>query len=132
MIGGFDPELFFPRVHIVRLSGLRDDRIVITGIGIVAAVGGDREAVWRAMQAGKSGISRLTGVAGIPDRLLLGATVDVPTDFPGQLKNIPLTRITAAEALIDSGIELDGSKKHGVDRDRFGCSIGAHMGDDNG
>jgi 3-oxoacyl-(acyl-carrier-protein) synthase len=110
---------------------LRDDRIVITGIGIVAAVGGDREAVWRAMQAGKSGIGRLTGVAGIPDRLLLGATVDVPTDFPGQLKNIPLTRITAAEALADCGIEIDSSNKDGVDRDRFGCSIGAHMGDDD-
>lgn len=113
-------------MHIVRFSGLRDDRIVISGIGIMTAVGGDREAVWRAMQAGKSGIRRLTGVAGIPDRLLLGATVDVETDFPGQLKNIPLTRVTAAEALADSGIDLDE-----IDRDRFGCSIGAHMGDDD-
>jgi 3-oxoacyl-(acyl-carrier-protein) synthase len=110
----------------VRFSGLRDDRIVISGIGIVTAVGGDRETVWRAMQAGKSGIRRLTGVAGIPDGLLLGATVDVATDFPGQLKNIPLSRVTAAEAIADSGIDLDE-----VDRDRFGCSIGAHMGDDD-
>ena len=131
LVGGFDPELFYPRVHIVRFSGLRDDRIVITGIGIVTAVGGDREAVWRAMQAGKSGIRRLTGIAGIPDGMLLGATVDVETEFPGQLKNIPLSRVTAAEALADSGIDLDGVGHDGVDRDRFGCSIGAHMGDDD-
>jgi 3-oxoacyl-(acyl-carrier-protein) synthase len=118
-------------VRIVRFSGQRDDQIVITGIGLVTAIGNDREAVWRAMQLGTSGIRRLTGVAGIPDGLLLGATVDVPTDFPGQLKNIPLTRVTAAEALADSGIDLGHVKHNGVDRDRFGCSIGAHMGDDD-
>ena len=78
------------------------------------------------MQLGKSGIGRLTGIAGIPDRLLLGATVDVAGDFPGQLKNIPLTRLTAAEALADSQLDLDA-----IDRDRFGCSIGGHMGDDD-
>jgi 3-oxoacyl-[acyl-carrier-protein] synthase II len=114
------------RVFIVRFSGLRDDRIVITGVGIMTAVGADREAVWQAMQAGTSGIGRLRGVPGIPDSLLLGATVDVARDFPGQLKNIPLSRLTAAEALADSGIDLTE-----VDRDRFGSSIGAHMGDDD-
>jgi 3-oxoacyl-(acyl-carrier-protein) synthase len=110
----------------VHFSGRRDDRIVITGIGIVTAVGGDREAVWRAMQAGKSGIGRLAGIPGIPDGMLLGATVDIATDFPGELKNIPLSRVTAAEALADSGVDFNE-----VDRDRFGCSIGAHMGDDD-
>lgn len=83
------------------------------------------------MQAGKSGVRRLTGVAGIPDGLLLGATVNIETDFPGQLKNIPLSRVTAAEALADSGLDLGDVNHSGVDRDRFGCSIGAHMGDDD-
>ena len=76
LVGGFDPELLSQRVHIVRFSGLRDDRIVITGIGLSTAVGGDREAVWQAMQAGTSGVRRLTGIPGIPDGMLLGATVD--------------------------------------------------------
>jgi 3-oxoacyl-(acyl-carrier-protein) synthase len=115
-------------VFSVRFSELRDDRIVITGIGIMTAVGRDRETSWRAVQRGKSGIGRLSGIPGIPDRMLLGATVDVEGDYPGQLKNIPLTRLTAAEAIADS--ELDMSEG-GVDRDRFGCSIGAHMGDDD-
>src|SRR5262245_16057131 len=56
--------------------------------------------------------------------MLLAATVDVEGEFPGQLKNIPLCRQTAAEALGDARIHF-GS----IDRERFGCSIGAHMGD---
>ncbi len=115
----------------MRFSGLRDDRIVITGIGIVTAVGGNREAVWRSMQLGVSGVRRLTGIAGIPDGLLLGAPVDIDAEFPGQLKNIPLSRTTAAEAIADSGIDLSDPAQVGADRDRFGCSIGAHMGDDD-
>jgi 3-oxoacyl-(acyl-carrier-protein) synthase len=40
------------------------------------------------------------------------------------LKNIPLCRQVAAEALADARIHLAS-----VDLERFGCSIGAHMGD---
>jgi 3-oxoacyl-(acyl-carrier-protein) synthase len=102
----------------------RTPRVVITGIGLFTAIGGSREAVWQAMQRGESGVGRLTGVPGIPDGLLLGATVDIDTEHPGQLKNTQLCRQTAAEALADARIHLAD-----VDRDRFGCSIGAHMGD---
>src|SRR5688572_5004496 len=56
--------------------------------------------------------------------MLLGATVDIEGEFPGQLKNIPLCRQTAAEALADARIHWAN-----IDRERFGCSIGAHMGD---
>jgi 3-oxoacyl-(acyl-carrier-protein) synthase len=109
---------------IVRPTLSLEDRVVITGIGIVTATGHGREAAWQAMQSGVSGVRRLHGLPGIPDGLLLGATVEIDGDFPGQLKNLPLCRATAAEALDDSGIWLAG-----VDRERFGCSIGAHMGD---
>ncbi len=97
---------------------------MITGIGIVASIGRSREAVWQAIQRGDCGAKRLTGVPGLPDGLMLGATVDTEGEFPGQLKNIPLCRQTAAEALADAHINLSE-----VDRERFGCSIGAHMGD---
>jgi 3-oxoacyl-(acyl-carrier-protein) synthase len=97
---------------------------VITGIGIVASIGHDRESVWQAIQAGTSHVQRLSGISGIPDGLLLGAPVEIEGDFPGQLKNVPLCRRTAAEALADS--RLNWAE---VDRERFGCSIGAHMGD---
>jgi 3-oxoacyl-(acyl-carrier-protein) synthase len=102
----------------------QDDAVVITGIGVIASIGRSREAVWQAVQQGHSGVRRLTGVTGIPDGMLLGATVDIEGEFPGQLKNIPLCRQTAAEALADARVHLAG-----IDRERFGCSIGAHMGD---
>ncbi len=102
----------------------QEDRVVITGIGMIASIGRSREAVWQAIQHGVCGVRRLSDLAGIPDGMLLGAPVDVEGEFPGQLKNIPLCRQTAAEAIADARINL-----RRVDRDRFGCSIGAHMGD---
>lgn len=101
--------------------------MVITGIGVITSIGRTRELVWRAVQRGESGVRRLTGVPHIPDGLMLGATADVDGEYPGQLKNIPLCRQTAAEALADARIHFAR-----VDRDRFGCSIGAHMGDADG
>jgi 3-oxoacyl-(acyl-carrier-protein) synthase len=108
----------------VRHRPENDERVVITGIGLVTAIGHSRESVWHAIQRGDCGVTRLAGVPGIPDGLMLGATVDVDGEFPGQLKNIPLCRQSAAEAIADARIHF-GS----IDRDRFGCSIGAHMGD---
>jgi 3-oxoacyl-[acyl-carrier-protein] synthase II len=101
-----------------------EDRVVITGIGVITSIGRGREALWQALQTGVSGVRRLTGVPGIPDGMLLGASVDIDGDFPGQLKNIPLSRAAAQEAIADSKIDFAA-----VNRDRFGCSIGAHMGD---
>ncbi len=116
---------FLPdRRPIVRTPIENDDRVVITGIGLVTAIGSSRESVWQAIQRGECGVRRLTNVPAIPDGLMLGATVDIEGDFPGQLKNIPLCRQTAAEALADARVFLGG-----IDRERFGCSIGAHMGD---
>src|SRR4249920_4270370 len=108
----------------VRHQPENDDRVVVTGSGLVSAIGNSRESMWQAIQRGECGVQRLAGVPGIPDGMMLGATVDIEGEFPGQLKNIPLCRQTAAEALADARIHF-GS----VDRDRFGCSIGAHMGD---
>ena len=112
------------RNYPVPLLLSNDDRVVITGIGVVTSIGQGREAVWQAIQRGACGVRRLTGLPGIPDGMLLGATVDVEGEFPGQLKNIPLCRQTAAEALGDARIHFGA-----IDRERFGCSIGAHMGD---
>jgi 3-oxoacyl-(acyl-carrier-protein) synthase len=108
----------------VRHDSSNDNRVVITGIGLMTAIGHSREAVWQAIQRGECGVRRLEGVPGIPDGLMLGATVDADGEYPGQVKNIPLCRQTAAEALADARIHFGN-----VDRDRFGCSIGAHVGD---
>ncbi len=98
--------------------------IVITGIGLVTALGSDRESTWQAIREGRTNVKRLRGIPGITDDMVLGATVDVPLDFPGQMKTIPLARMSAAEALADARIDFAN-----VDRERFGCAISGDMGD---
>lgn len=101
--------------------------VVITGIGLIASVGADRESVWRAVQQGRSGVRLLRGLRGIPDSMLLGATVDLEPEQPGQLKVIALALRAAQEAMADSGIRWSN-----VDHARFGCAISGHMGDTGG
>ncbi|HEX4129040.1 MAG TPA: beta-ketoacyl-[acyl-carrier-protein] synthase family protein [Pirellulales bacterium] len=98
--------------------------VVITGIGLITSLGAGRESVWSAIRQGRSGVRRLDGLQGIPDGLILGAPVDVPLEFPGQLKAVAMAQHAAAEAIADSGIDLSA-----VDTDRFGCAISGHMGD---
>lgn len=100
------------------------DPVVITGIGMIASVGQDRESVWHAVRNGCSGVRSLTGLLGIPDNLLIGAPVDVEPDFPGQLKAIKLARIAAAEAMADARVDMKSVNRH-----RFGCAVSGHMGD---
>lgn len=102
----------------------RQDRVVITGIGMVTSVGKDRESVWAAVRSGKSGIRKLSGVPCIPDGLLLGAPVDVESRVRGELKAITLCHMTAEEAIADASIEWSQ-----INPDRFGCAISGHMGD---
>lgn len=90
----------------------------------MASVGDDRETVWNAVRAGKSGVKRLRGIVGIPDDLLLGATVDIDLPLPGTLKAIPITEKIAGEAIEDAKIDLEQ-----MDLERFGCFACNHMGD---
>ncbi len=91
---------------------------------MLASVGLDRESVWRAVQRGQSGVRKLRGMPGIPDDLLIAATVDLPLRRAGELKTITLLHAAADEAMHDSGVQLDE-----INRDRFGCAISGHMGD---
>lgn len=97
--------------------------IVITGIGMIASLGSTRETVWQAVQQGHSRMRPLTGLRGIPDGTLFGATVDgLPEDR--RLKVFELCEHAAREAVADAAIDFKR-----VDLDRFGCSLNAHMGD---
>jgi 3-oxoacyl-(acyl-carrier-protein) synthase len=99
-------------------------RVVITGIGMIASVGRDREAVWGAVRQGQSGVRLLRGVKAIPDDLLVAAQVDICPDRPGRLKPISLCMPAAAEAVADSGLDLEA-----YDPYRCGAAISGHMGD---
>ena len=111
----------------VRQPASNSNRVVITGIGLMASVGDDRESVWRGVRGGHSVVQRLTGLPGIPDGLLLGAPVDFDFEAADQLKVISLCNRTAEEALRDARIDADSCP-----RERFGCAISAHMGDSRG
>ena len=117
-----------PRTHR-RLRVHRPDErtvipVVITGIGMVTSVGGDRESVWSAVRRGHSGVRSLAGDPRYPSCLRIGAVVDLPRCPQRDLKVIRLAQQAAAEAIEDSGLQLDQ-----VDRDRFGCAVSGHMGD---
>jgi 3-oxoacyl-[acyl-carrier-protein] synthase II len=98
--------------------------VVITGVGLVTALGLDRESSWRGIREGRSAIRKIRGVAEIPDGSMCAGVIDLPGIPPGRLKAIALCERAAAEALTDAEIDWDK-----VDRGRFGCSINAIMGD---
>lgn len=100
------------------------DPIVITGIGLIAAVGRNREAVWHAVCRGQSGVRSLAGLSDAPKALSIGAPVAMDAEYPGQLKTIALCQHVAAEALADARIDW-----REIDPSRFGCAISGHMGD---
>ncbi|MHB1036148.1 MAG: beta-ketoacyl-[acyl-carrier-protein] synthase family protein [Pirellulales bacterium] len=108
------------------MAGRDDQRepIVITGIGLIASVGSDRESVWRAVRQGQSGVRSLEGLLGIPDGLMIGAPVAIEDVGPLRLKAITLCQKAAEEALADGRVDL--AKEN---LDRFGCAISGHMGD---
>ncbi|HVX12527.1 MAG TPA: beta-ketoacyl-[acyl-carrier-protein] synthase family protein [Pirellulales bacterium] len=102
----------------------RREPVVITGIGLIASLGADRETVWRRVREGQSGVRSLAGLPDMPESISIGAPATVEPEFPGQLKSISLNLHAAAEAMEDSGIDLAT-----VDLDRFACAISGHMGD---
>lgn len=99
--------------------------IVITGIGLITAVGQHREAAWHAIRHGRSGVRRVSGIRGIPDGSCLAATVDLDVPIPGKLKSVEMCERAADEAIRDAALNFDE-----LDRDRFGCWVSSHYGDD--
>lgn len=97
--------------------------VVITGVGLVTALGIGQDATWQAIREGRSGIRRWDEAGGD----LCAATVDIDDELPGRLKAFSLCEQAAANALDDARIDWDR-----IDRERFGCSICGIMGDARG
>ena len=111
----------------VRRYQAETEPVVITGIGLIASVGDDRESVWHAVRNGHNAMRRLSGLTGIPDGMLIGAPVDIELDSPDQLKVLALCNRVSDEAIADAGLET-----WDIDPTRFGCAVSAHMGDMRG
>ncbi len=107
-----------------------DRRVVVTGMGVVSAIGNDVENFWGSLVAGRSGIAPLepadpgldfTQVAAVRD-------FDPETRFESRLhrgldRNSQFALVAAAEAVADSGVVFDEglAARTGV---ITGCGIG--------
>ena len=98
------------------------DPIVITGIGMIASVGNDRESVWQAVRNGVSGVRGVAQEDAMPGCLKIAAPVSHVPEEPGRLKVISLALRAAAEALDDARVYHSG-----IDFSQFGCAMSAHM-----
>jgi len=102
------------------------ERVVVTGWGMVTALGADVEATFEAMGAGRSGVGPLTRFdpTGLPCDIAAQVDVDTliephPWDDPGS-SEFRLLRHAAAQALATA--DLDAI----ADRHRIAVSIGGH------
>ena len=101
-----------------------EDPIVITGIGLAASLGANRETVWKAVQSGHSGIRLTRANDRVGPLELPCGMVDWLPGNSQSLKSVQLSEHIASEALVDADICWPS-----VDRDRFACSISAQFGD---
>ena len=59
-----------------------DEPIVVTGIGLITALGTNRERSWEKIQRGECGIDWIRGLRGIPDETIFGAQISLPEMAP--------------------------------------------------
>ena len=107
-------------------------RVVISGIGLVTALGVTREETWRRMVAGECGVRRVTVFDSEGYRSRVAAEVDM-TDIDAQMTPLQRRRRSrgdrigvhaAVEAVDDAGL-MDGT----LDLSRVGVFLGAGTGD---
>ncbi len=103
-------------------TAAQSEPIVITGIGMIASVGNDRESVWRAVREGVSGVRLVGQTDGMPECLRIAAPVMIEPDEIGRLKVISQALRAAEEALDDAQVYHSG-----IDFHNFGCAMSAHM-----
>jgi len=88
------------------------NKVVVTGIGLVTALGFGREKTWRAVLAGQSGIK--------PDALNGGHLCARLADFepPAATRLLSMAFLAAAEAMQDSRIDIAE-----IGAERVGCTV---------
>jgi 3-oxoacyl-[acyl-carrier-protein] synthase II len=115
-----------------------NERVVITGMGLVCPMGNDVETVWQGILAGKNGMAKTT---------IFDAST-FPTQFSAEVKDYELSRFTknpdlhahsnrgsgfvigaAAEACKQAGIDIETENPtDGIDREMMGIYLGAGEG----
>ncbi|MEI6861694.1 MAG: beta-ketoacyl-ACP synthase II [Verrucomicrobiota bacterium] len=106
-------------------------RVVVTGLGVVHALGHDAETFWAALVAGKNGISRITLFDPTPFATQIGAevrdwNVEDHMDPKEARRNDRYTHFgfaAATQAFKDSGLEMAKENP-----DRVGIVVGSGIG----
>jgi 3-oxoacyl-[acyl-carrier-protein] synthase II len=107
-------------------------RVVVTGIGVISALGRNPKVFWENVLAGQCGIRQITSfdVSAFTTRIAAEVTdFDPVPAFPSAKEARRADRFAqfavfaAQEALLDSGLDLNA-----VDREQVGCFIGSGIG----
>jgi len=108
-----------------------NNRVVITGIGVISPVGIGKDKYWESVVAGKSGISRITrfDVSDYPTKIA-GEVKDFnPTDYIDKKEVKRMDRFTqfavaaGMMAIEDAGLDLEKE-----DKDNIGVILGTGIG----
>jgi len=106
-------------------------RVVVTGLGTVCPVGNSVKEAWSNIQAGKSGVTRITRFDASPFASQIAGEVkgfDIGTVLtPKEARRVDLFIhygiAAAAEAIMDAGLEA-----HPKDAERVGINVGSGIG----
>ncbi|MCX5711032.1 MAG: beta-ketoacyl-[acyl-carrier-protein] synthase family protein [Candidatus Omnitrophica bacterium] len=104
-------------------------RVVVTGIGVLSSIGIGVDDFWKALTAGKSGISEVESFS----------TAEFPTHRAGEIKNFQPEQFISKEKIskIGRASQLAVSAAHlavkdakiNIDKDNTGVSMGTTMGE---
>lgn len=123
--------LYPSTIPMFQIRDMPDERVAVTGIGMMTSLGTTRESSWTAIREGRSGVVWLDEMFGLPAKYTVGAPVTLEdaeeVKESGRLKSIVMADRSADEAIADAGIDLSQ-----IDPFRVGCAIAGHMGDERG
>jgi len=107
------------------------NRVVITGYGVVSAIGNSPEEFWNNLKAGKTGIGPITHFDAEATGISVAAEVkEFPFDKYFQKKDarrMDTFSLYAVYAALD-GIEMSGSTEENPNFDRLGCIMASGIG----
>jgi 3-oxoacyl-[acyl-carrier-protein] synthase II len=106
-------------------------RVVVTGVGLICAVGNTREEVWRNLLAGKSGVRRITQFdASAYDCQIAGEVRNFdPLQFIEKKEVKKMGRfIHLAIAATDEALKMSGLEITAANGNRIGVHIGSGIG----
>lgn len=114
------------------MINMQENRVVVTGLGIISPVGNDVQSFWQALKDGKNGVGALTSFDASQFDSRIAAEVKgfdpaiyglSSKDIRRMEKFIQYAVATAKQAITDSGLYLDKE-----DRNRIGVLVGSGIG----